>query len=175
MFNKFLFLLVVLVFVSISPAKSGSNSYNFKVVNLDAVYSSLPEMEIAQRKLQSKAESLQKSLKKKYEELMRLSKALQAAGNNISPSKRKDREEKIMKLQREFTKEQSEGQQKIREKEIELISPIETKIQKVVQNYSKSLGLSAVFGYGKNGTRVLYANNECDITNQVLQKLKTAK
>ncbi len=174
-FNKVLFLLVFLIFISTSSASSVPKSYDIRVVNMDVIYSSLPEVDIIQKKIQAEADSLRSQLEKKYKEFERQGKALQGAGRKISDKIRIEREEKLMKLRDELGRLQQEMRQKINAKQMELMAPIYKKIEDAIHKYGKSLGISIFLLQSRAGTKVICLNKEFECTNQILHKLKKAK
>ncbi|MCP3659409.1 MAG: OmpH family outer membrane protein [Bacteroidetes bacterium] len=172
-FSKFFLLLLFLVFVGISPINSVPKNYDIRVVNEDAIFSSIPKFELERNKLKAEAERLTKEFQEKAKNFEQRAKRFQESAERLNPSQREKETKELMKLRNTLGQEQMEITQKLNSKNMDLIAKYDKKIDEAVRKYGKSLGVSIFFIYGNRGTRVICLNNEYDCTNQILLKMKS--
>lgn len=154
----------VLMFGSVQAQKFG-------YVNSGAIMSEMAEV----KQMQSNLEGFQTQLEKKaqamltsFQEKQRDAAQKEEAGQ-LSPIQRETLLKELQAKEQEILKYQGESQQKLAEKQQELLSPILDKVNAAINEVAKANGLQFVFD-SSSGV-ILYADDSTDITSKVKTKL----
>ena len=143
------------------PVKLGYTNVNY-------VLSISPASKVIQKQLEETQKQYMKTIEDKNKELETKFEMYQKGQATMLESIKKDKEEELRNLQRSIQTLQEGAQDDLRKKENELVKPELDKIYKAVNEVAKSNGFTHVF----NSDQVLlYAEEESDITDLVLDKL----
>ena len=151
---------------------TGQNSIKLGHINSQDLFTSMPESDSAQKKLEAIAkqfeetlEQLQVEFNKKYEEYTKLTQDA-TVGELILRTK----EEELQTLQQRIQSFQQEAQNEIARKRSELFKPIQDKALKAVNDVARENGFTYIFDMAV-GTIVFAADNTIDILPLVKKKL----
>ena len=160
--------LFVILSISLLTVGAFAQKAKFGHVNSNAVFTLMPEKQVASKAveeyamtLETQLQSLNKELESKYNDYM-------AKQETMSPSIKQMKEEEIVNLQQRIQAFQTRAQEDMQAKEIELLEPIYTKIQNAI----KEMGDEKKFIYIFDESTLLYHSSESvDVTNMVKTKL----
>ncbi len=159
--------IAVLLFVVVT-ASVNAQTLKFGHIDLQALVQVMPERATAEtefNKYQSELEDvlgdLQKDLNTKMDEFQKLD-------ANVSEVKRNAKVEEIQEMQQRIQNYQTTAQQKLQQKNSELMKPIYDKAQNAIAEVAKEQGLMYVF----EANSLLYKSNQSvDVLPMVKQKL----
>ncbi len=160
--------LLVILSISLLTVGAFAQKAKFGHVNSNAVFTLMPEKQVASKAvedyamtLETQLQSLNKELELKYNDYMEKQ-------ETMSPSIKQMKEEEIVNLQQRIQAFQTRAQEDMQAKEIELLEPIYTKIQNAI----KEVGEENSFIYIFDESTLLYHSSESvDVTNMVKTKL----
>ena len=160
--------LFVILSISLLTVGAFAQKAKFGHVNSNAVFTLMPEKQVASKAveeyamtLETQLQSLNKELESKYNDYM-------AKQETMSPSIKQMKEEEIVNLQQRIQAFQTRAQEDMQAKEMELLEPIYTKIQNAI----KEVGAENSFIYIFDESTLLYHSTESvDVTAMVKTKL----
>jgi outer membrane protein len=136
--------------------------------NVNYILSISPASKVIQKQLEETQKQYMKTIEDKNKELEMKFEAYQKGQATMLESIKKDKEEELRNLQRSIQTLQENATEDLRKKENELVKPELDKIYKAVNEVAKANGYTHVL----NSDQVLlYADEESDITDLVLDKL----
>jgi outer membrane protein len=140
-------------------------------INSQALYTSMPEMDTAQKKLEAVAkryedtlEELQVEFNKKYEEYNKLTQDPTAVDLIL-----RTKEDELQTLQQRIQGFQQEAQNEITKKRNEFFQPVQEKAQKAINEVGLENGFTYIFDI--NAGIVYAAENTIDVLPLVKKKL----
>ena len=146
---------------SAKPLKIGYTNVNY-------ILSISPASKVIQKQLEETQKQYMKTIEDKNKELEAKFEAYQKGQATMLESIKRDKEEELRNLQRSIQTLQEGAQDDLRKRENDLVKPELDKIYKAVNEVAKAHGFTHVF----NSDQVLlYAEEESDITDLVLDKL----
>jgi len=107
-------------------------------------------------------------LLEKEKELKKLEDELKKQSSVLTPESRKDKEDQLSKLFRDYKRMGKDFQEEIQKKEAELTQEIQNDLLKIVNKIGEEEGYTILFERGASGT--LYSQNKLDITQKVIKK-----
>lgn len=160
--------LFVILCISLLTVGAFAQKSKFGHVNSNAVFSLMPEKQVASKAvedyamtLETQLQSLNKELELKYNDYMEKQ-------TTMSPSIKQMKEEEIVNLQQRIQAFQVRAQEDMQAKELELLEPIYTKIQDAI----KAVGEDNSFLFIFDESTLLYHSSESvDVTAMVKTKL----
>jgi outer membrane protein len=141
-------------------------------VQVEVLMENFPEHEDASKTYEKEVASWEKQLKQYQEEVAVMEEEYQQRAMLFSPEKKKEKEEAIMAKRQEavqFYQEFFGPQGKAEQRKMELLKPIYDKVTRAIE----ILGERDVYTMIFNAQGILYANEELDLTEEVLKILKT--
>ncbi|MDD3272496.1 MAG: OmpH family outer membrane protein [Bacteroidales bacterium] len=149
------------------------NAQNYGYLNTQEILDKMPEYQAAQSQLDRIRETNEASLQTERERIEMLFRKYQSEKNRLSDNVRQARENEIITMERNLKVRQQEifGQDgSFSKKTMELMEPIQQRIQWAIDYVSEEMGLGIVFDTNVM-QGVLYKNPRLDITNRVLSRL----
>ncbi len=159
-------LIVVAVLVMFGYSAS-AQGLKIGYTNADYILSKLPEAKQIESDLKTHQEQLGSQLKSKQEEFERKYQYFMETQNTMTEVVRNDAQQELQTMQASIQKFAGEAEQSIKNKQLQLLSPIYEKIDSTIKVVAKEHGFSHVFNNGA----LLYASKENDISDLVLVKL----
>ncbi|MBO8151967.1 MAG: hypothetical protein DRP91_07450 [Candidatus Neomarinimicrobiota bacterium] len=173
--GKKTFLVIIFVFVLVIV---GSLSAQIKIGYVDSqrILNEFDEAREAQAKLDMEAKKLQDEYQRLLAKLDSLNKEYERQRLIMSETRRKEKEEEIMELQRQiqdFQVNKLGPNGEIYQKQAELVGPVLEKIKKVIQKIGEEENYDYIFDTVAGN--ILYADPAHDLTDKVLYELKRMK
>jgi outer membrane protein len=116
------------------------------------------------------ADKYQDALKTRQKELETLQSALEGKAKSLSAAKRIAREKELQKKFQEFQQYAKNAQQEFAAKESEFSKPIREDLEKLVKEYGRSNGYTAILL--KEG--LVYIDSKNDLTDEILKLFNAA-
>ena len=150
------------------------NAQNYMVVNSEKVFKSIDAYNSAIDQLDKLAETYQKQVDEKFNQVERLYNNYVAQKSSLSVSAQQSVENEILSREEEATKFQetlfgTDGT--LMKKRVELIQPIQEKVFAAIEKYAEAHGYELVLDVASNPT-VLYYSSRADHTQAIIDALK---
>lgn len=173
--GKKVFFVIIFAFVL---AIAGILNAQIKVGYVDSqrILNEFDEAREAQAKLDMEAKKLQDEYQKLLAKLDSLNKEYERQRLIMSETRRKEKEDEIMELQRQiqdFQVKKLGPNGEIYQKQAELVGPVLEKIKKVIQKIGEEENYDYIFDTVAGN--ILYADPAHDLTDKVLYELKRMK
>ncbi len=150
------------------------NAGDFKIAFVDVgrIYNELTEVAEVEQQFQQKVNEWNKELAEKENEVALLEEEYANLPPIVTDKVKKEKQDLIQQKKRELYKLHNELINRADEKQLELMEPISKKVRETINTIAEEQGFDMVLN-SPQGTVVVYAKNEeMDITDLVLQKLK---
>jgi len=173
--GKRTFLVIIFAFVLVIV---GSLSAQIKVGYVDSqrILNEFDEAREAQAKLDMEAKKLQDEYQRLLAKLDSLNREYERQRLIMSETRRKEKEDEIMELQKQiqdFQVNKLGPNGEIYQKQAELVGPVLEKIKKVIQKIGEEENYDYIFDTVAGN--ILYADPAHDLTDKVLYELKRMK
>jgi outer membrane protein len=93
----------------------------------------------------------------------------------LSPTARQAKQQEIRDTQQRLQQRYNELQDKAASRERELVAPLEERVKGVIEGLRAERNLLFIFDVGAPGNNVVAADRTLDLTNVVIQRLKTTQ
>lgn len=164
-----IFPLLLLLFLSAATTHAQNKKLGY--INSAAILAEMPEV----KQMQSNLEGFQAQLQKKGEQLITEYQQKQQEAmrrkelGELSPVQEEQILQELQEQEQQIYAFQAEMQQKLAEKEQQLLAPILEKINTAIQEVAKSEGYAYIFDLSTGA--ILYADENLDLTAKVKAKL----
>lgn len=135
--------------------------------NADYILSKLPEAKQIESELKTHSEQLSAQLQSKQEEFQRKAEYFNKTAEQMTEVVRNDAQRELQAMQTNLQKFAAEADQSIKNKQLQLLTPVYEKIDSTIKVVAQENGFSHVFSNGA----LLFASEENDISNLILAKL----
>ena len=142
------------------------NAQKLGHVNSQVIMQELPDYESARKDLESFNNDLTKELEMYQKLIMEFAQDYEQNKNGMSEDTRKRKETDLMERQQNYEKKAYEAEQKLQQKEQELLQAIMIKVNNAVKELAKADGYSYIFEL----STLLHAGGD-DISDKVRKKL----
>ena len=164
----------ILTLTTLFALALSASAQNYAVVNSEKIFKSIAKYNEAIAELDNLANTYQKQVDAKFEEVERLYNAYMARRSQLSAASQAANEENILKLEQEATEFQesifgTEGT--LMQKRLELIQPIQKQVFSAIERYAKQKGYDMIIDISQNAT-MLYYSERADHTDQIIEMLK---
>lgn len=171
MIHKLLTNAVVGLFVLIC-VNAQAQTLKVGYTRIDYILSQTPEAKVITAQLTTQKDQAVSELGRMQKELQDKYAAYQKNAAQLSEVIRKDRETELQSLQTRIQEFNAKADESLQNKYKQLITPVLTKVQGMIDQVAKENGYTYVINAGSgNSTDVLFASEENNITNLVLKKL----
>ncbi|WP_319759214.1 OmpH family outer membrane protein [Maridesulfovibrio sp.] len=165
-------LLAVLVLVFAFQAPAFAASQKIAVASMGKLIKDSEVGQAAQKAMEKKFESAKKKLESKQKELETLKQSLQKQSLVLSLEAKQDKELEFKRKVRDYQDLAQATQRKMQLEEKKAGTPVLKLIQKVVDEYGKKNGYTAI--YDKKTSGLLYVDESIDVTNPLLLEMNRA-
>ena len=148
-----------------------SQSLKFGHINSDELIQALPEFDSANVKLESLRQELVNALELMQVELNNKSDAYQKESKNLTDIVRQTKEQELFDLNRRIQDFQTNAQEQLQNKQVELFQPIYAKVDKAIKDIGKENGFVYIFTVGQ-GSSLLYFDETKSTNIMSLAKTK---
>lgn len=150
-----------------------ANAQRIAYVDVEAILVSIQEYQQAQDELDKVAARWRTEIQQEYDKIKGEYNRYQAEQVLLSDDARKEKEEKIMDMEkavRQMQKDKFGPEGALFAKRKELVQPIQDRVYGAIQDYATDRGYDFIFD--KSGSAgMIFANPEYDKTNEILDKL----
>ena len=164
----------ILTLTALFALASMASAQNYAVVNSEKIFKSIAKYNEAIAELDELANSYQKQVDAKFEEVERVYNAYMARRSQLSAASQAANEENILKMEQEATQYQESlfGTEGIlMQKRLELIQPIQKQVFEAIERYAKQKGYDMIIDISQNAT-MLYYSERADHTDEIIATLK---
>jgi outer membrane protein len=145
-----------------------SQNLKFGHVNSDELMQALPEFDTASVQLENFRQELINALELMTVELNNKSDAYNKESKNLTDVVRQTKEQELVDLNRRIQDFQSNAQEQLQNKQIELFQPIYNKVDKAIKDVGKENGFIYIFNIGST----LYVDETKSVNVLPLAKVK---
>ena len=131
-----------------------SQNLKFGHINSDELIQALPEFDSATVKLENLRQELVNALELMQVELNNKSDAYQKESKNLTDIVRQTKEQELIDLNRRIQDFQTNAQEQLQNKQVEMFQPIYAKVDKAIKDVGKENGYIYIFSIGS----VLYVD-----------------
>jgi len=149
------------------------NAQRIAYVDVEAILTSIKEYQEAQDQLDKTAARWRTEIQQEYDKIKGEYNRYQAEQVLLSDEARKEKEDKIMNMEkkvRDLQKEKFGPDGALFQKRKELVQPIQDRVYAAIQEYASDRGYDFIFDKAGNAG-MIFANPEYDKTNEILDKL----
>ena len=164
----------ILTLTALFALATMASAQNYAVVNSEKIFKSIAKYNEAIAELDELANSYQKQVDAKFEEVERVYNAYMARRSQLSAASQAANEENILKMEQEATQYQESlfGTEGIlMQKRLELIQPIQKQVFEAIERYAKQKGYDMIIDISQNAT-MLYYSERADHTDEIIAVLK---
>jgi len=166
-----MFLVFTFFLVSLSPGYVLAGT-KIGVLDMQKIISQSEPGKQAMAQLRTKTEKMKKELDKQKKELQTLRNELQKQALVLSQEAKQDKELEFKKKLRDYQDTLLMYQKKIRMEEQKLSKPILNLLVKVIKDYGKKHGFTAIWDMRASG--LVFSQDSIDITDQIMAELNKA-
>ncbi len=155
---------------TLTPAPTPSMKIGY--VDLDYVFSFLPEIKKVESECASFEKQLQNQLEAKIREFQQKLQDLQQGYETMDEPVRNQKQQELQELEKNLKRLQLESQEKLMSKRNSLLSPIDAKIRSTIKQIAEENGYIYILNASLGGMPViLYVVEEHNISDLILKKL----
>jgi outer membrane protein len=147
-----------------------SQNLKFGHINSDELIQALPEFDSANVKLEKLRQELVNALELMTVELNNKSDAYNKESKNLTEIVRQTKEQELVDLNRRIQDFQTNAQEQLQNKQIELLQPVYAKVDKAIKDVGKENGFVYVFDVAKGS--LLYFDESKSVNVMPLAKTK---
>lgn len=162
------FLLFMLCWISSSNA---AEAVKFGAVDIQKVLNESSSGKQAKINLEELIKSKQSVIDEKGRAIEKLKAELEKQSSVLSAEARKNKEDEMEKLVREYQRLVQDSQTEVKKKEDELTSVILKEIHEIIEKIGKSEGYTLILEQGM----ILYSDKSIDLTDEVIKKYDESK
>lgn len=172
--KNYLTIIACLGLILISPSISSQDLLKIGHVNTNEIIMSLPESDSAQTQLQKETAELELMLEEMQVNLNNLVNTYEKEQATYSDIIKKTKEAEIIDTQRRIQGFQQDANQRMQQRNLELIQPIYDKIYKAINKVATEKGFTYILDISK-GSVVFTSKNSQNINPLVLHELGIEK
>jgi outer membrane protein len=147
-----------------------AQNFKFGHINSDELIQAMPEFDSATKKLEAFRQELINNLELMTVELNNKSDAYQKESKNLTDIVKQTKEQELYDLNRRIQEFQTNAQELLQNKNVELFQPIYTKVDKAIKDVGKENGFVYVFDVAKGS--LLYFDETKSTNVMALAKAK---
>ncbi len=162
--------ILLTVALACSALTAGAQGLKIGYTNAEYILSRLPEAKQIESELKTHQDQLGAQLQSKQEELQRKLEYFQKTADTMTEVVRNDAQRELQTMQTNIQKFAAEADKSIKNKQLQLLSPVYEKIETNIKTVAEENGFSHVF----TNSVLLYTSDENDISDLVLAKMGVA-
>ncbi len=137
-------------------------------VDMNALINQSPQILAANQTLTAEFEEQNAQISEQETDLKALEETISKEGNFMTPDKLAELQERARILERQVRRAKEDMKDAITIRNSQLVDDVQNQIKKVVAEYAETNGYDAILI-----NAILYANDEIDITDEILQQLRS--
>lgn len=151
--KRFLGIIAITVLVIFEGA---AQNLKFGHINSDELIQALPEFDTANAQLERYRKELVNYLELMSVELNNKSDAYNKESKNLTDLVKQTKEQELIDLNRKIQEFQTNAQQNLQNKNVELFQPIYAKVDKAIKDVGKENGFTYIFTVGQGSSLVFF-------------------
>lgn len=164
------FALVLIVVAGIAARQQRAPTFGF--VNLQAVMEQTPGFADARDTWQSEVQQYESEIQRLQDTLTAKIQDFDQQSVVLSATARTERQNELTQLQQQLQERAQELQIRSQERQRELLSPLESRVQAVIDGLRAERNLGAVFDIGAQGSSIISADPALNLTAEVVRRLQ---
>jgi outer membrane protein len=171
------FVLVCLAVLAAAPCSAFAQGPGLKIafINSREVLQRTPGYARAESTYLKEVDGFRIEVQKLQTQLDSAVQAFEQQSIVLSPVARRARQDSLRAMEQRMQQRTNELQDRARQREQELLSPIQTRVNSVIQGIRAELNYAAVFDIDAPGGIIVAADPALNITARVLQRLQQAQ
>ena len=166
------FFLALVLTLSWCQLESKEAPIKIGYVDIDLIFSSLPEAKSIESQCKTYMKQLQKELQKEEEEVRKAIQVSQAEEAKMTEAEKEKRTVELAELIEGIKKIEAESQKKLAKKQESLIRPVYEKIQNTIKQIAQQQGYTHVLnGSINNIPLLLYVDEKHNLSDRILKQL----
>jgi outer membrane protein len=160
--------------LAVTTASAQASTPKLAYINSQVILDQAPGRANVEAQFDKEMENLRKQVKQMDDSLNALLAAYQKAEATLSPAAKTARQKEITGKRDEYEKRAQALQMQAQQRQRELVGPVMTQINQIIDAIRKEEGYAMIFDAGAGGGAIVAADTSLDITNKVIARLKTA-
>jgi Skp family chaperone for outer membrane proteins len=156
-----------------ADASSGATKIGF--VNIQAILKASPGYAKAESTFSKELEGYRSEVQKLQAGLDSAAQDFEAQSAVLSPTQRTQRRKDLEAQQEKLQQRTQELQQKAASRERELLDPIQTRVNSVIEGIRAAGSYAIIFDVSQPGNGIVTGDKSLDLTQRVLQQLQASK
>jgi outer membrane protein len=155
-------------------ARTQQGGLKIAYINSQQIIAAAPGRSEAEAQVQKEMQAYRTEVQQMGDSLQTMMAAYSKAEPTLSPAAKAGRQKAIQEKQSEYEKRAQDLQQKAQERQAEIFRPIMQHINQVIEQIRAEDGYAMIFDAGNQSGVVVAADSTLDITNKVIERLKSA-
>jgi outer membrane protein len=147
--KRFIGIVTIMIIVTLTGQTIIAQNMKFAHINSEELIQALPEFDSANVNLENFRKELINALELMSVELNNKSEAYNKEMKNLSEIVKQNKEQELVDMNRRIQEFQNNAQQQLQDKQLELLQPIYTKVDKAIKDVGKENGFMYVFDVAK--------------------------
>ena len=147
--KRFIGIAALTILIALVGQSAMAQNMKFGHINSDELIQALPEFDSANVKLEKYRKELVNALELMSVELNNKSDAYNKESKNLTDLVKQTKEQELIDMNRRIQNFQTDAQQKLQDKQVELFQPIYAKVDKAIKDVGKENGFTYVFDIAK--------------------------
>ncbi len=169
--KRFIGIAALAITVALFGQNIKAQNFKFGHINSDELIQSMPEFDSAQVKLENFRKELVNALELMSVELNNKSDTYQKESKNYTDIVKQTKQQELTDLNRRIQEFQSNAQQQLQDKQVELFQPIYSKVDSVIKDVGKANGFTYIFDVAKGSILYFDTSKSTDVLPLVKTKL----
>jgi Skp family chaperone for outer membrane proteins len=154
---------------------AGSGATKIGFVNIQAILKASPGYAKAESTFSKELEGYRSEVQKLQAGLDSAAQDFEAQSAVLSPTQRTQRRKDLEAQQEKLQQRTQELQQKAASRERELLDPIQTRVNSVIEGIRAAGSYAIIFDVSQPGNGIVTGDKSLDLTQRVLQQLQASK
>ena len=168
--KRFIGIVALMIIFAFAGQNVSAQNMKFGHINSDELIQAMPEFDSANVKLEKFRQELINALELMSVELNNKSDAYNKESKNLSDLVKQSKEQELVDMNRRIQEFQTNAQEQLQNKQVELLQPIYGKVDKAIKDVGKENGFIYVFDVAKGS--LLYFDETKSTNVTVLAKAK---
>ncbi|MCU0620102.1 MAG: OmpH family outer membrane protein [Gemmatimonadales bacterium] len=154
------------------PAAGAASSGKVAFVNAQRILQSTPGWTTAEQTFAKESEGYRTELQRLQATLDSLATDFEQQSVVLSPSQRQAKRQELEQKRTQLEQRAQELQQKAGARQRELLEPLQTKVNGVIETVRAEGGYAMIFDASAPGSAIVAADRSLDLTDRVIERLK---
>ena len=169
--KKISLIIIAFVFFGFAGQKLSAQNLKFGHINSDELFQSLPEVDSASANLERFSRELSNAYELMQVELNNKFEVYNRDSRNLTDIVRQTKEQELSDMTRRIQEFQQSAQQQLQDRQVELLQPIMTKVEKAIKDVGAENSFIYIFTIGQ-GSSVAYFDETKSVDVMPLVKVK---